>query len=107
MRRTFGAALAALRLSKALGSFAAVVVVAAIVVPVASSSKPVIEPLPAEDFTLPADFCGFEVAYEAEYGSMTLGSTSSPGGESIFVRCSPRAEGLNGGRGARPGSSRR
>jgi hypothetical protein len=64
MRRTFRAALAALRLSKALGSFAAVVVVAAIMVPVASSSKPVIEPLPAEDFTLPADFCGFEVAYD-------------------------------------------
>jgi hypothetical protein len=47
---------------KVLGSLAALVLVAAMTVPVAAASKPVIEPVPAEDFTLPADICGFEVA---------------------------------------------
>jgi hypothetical protein len=64
MRRTFGAALAALRLSRALSSLAGLVVVAAIVVPVAPASGPDIEPVPAEDFTLPADICGFEVGVQ-------------------------------------------
>ena len=64
MRRCFGAALAALRLSTALSSLAGLVVVAAIVVPVAAASGPDIEPVPAEDFTLPADICGFEVAVD-------------------------------------------
>src|SRR5262245_30427620 len=64
MRRSFGAAPAALRLSKGLSSlFAAFVVVAAIMVPAAAASKPVIQPLPAEDFTIPADICGFEVEH--------------------------------------------
>jgi hypothetical protein len=49
---------------KALGSLAALVTVAAITVPVAAASGPVIEPLPAEDFTIPADICGFEVAVD-------------------------------------------
>jgi hypothetical protein len=49
---------------KALSSLAALATVAAITVPVAAASKPVIEPLPAEDFTLPADICGFEVAVD-------------------------------------------
>ena len=49
---------------KALSSLAALVVVAAITVPVAAASRPVIEPLPAEDFALPADICGFEVAVD-------------------------------------------
>ena len=47
---------------KALSTVAALVMVAAITVPVAAASRPVIEPLPAEDFTIPADICGFEVA---------------------------------------------
>jgi hypothetical protein len=64
MRRSFEAALAALRLSTALSSLAALVVFAAIVVPVAAASGPDIEPVPAEDFTLPADICGFEVAVD-------------------------------------------
>jgi hypothetical protein len=64
MRRCFGAVLAALRLSTALSSLAGLVVVAAIVVPIAAASGPDIEPLPADDFTLPADICGFEVAVD-------------------------------------------
>jgi hypothetical protein len=47
---------------QALSSLVALVVVAAITVPLAVASGPVIEPLPAEDFTIPADICGFEVA---------------------------------------------
>jgi hypothetical protein len=46
---------------KALSSLAALVIVSAITVPVAAASKPVIEPVPAEDFAIPADICGFEV----------------------------------------------
>jgi hypothetical protein len=49
---------------KALSSLTALMIVAAITVPVATASRPVIEPLPAEDFTLPADICGFEVAVD-------------------------------------------
>ena len=64
MRLRFGAALAALPLSKALSSLAGLVVAAAIVVPVAAASRPDIEPVPAEDFTLPADICGFEVGVD-------------------------------------------
>ena|SRR5215211_3804741 len=64
MRRWFGAALAALRLSKAFRGLAALVVVAAIMVPVAAASKPVIEPLPAEDFTISSEICGFDVAVD-------------------------------------------
>ena len=47
---------------KALSTVAALAIFAAITVPVATASRPVIEPLPAEDFTIPADICGFEVA---------------------------------------------
>jgi hypothetical protein len=47
-----------------MGSLAALVLFAAIVVPAASASKPVIERLPAEDFTIPADICGFEVSVD-------------------------------------------
>ena len=64
MRLRFGAALAALRLRTALSSLAGLVVAAAIVVPVAAASRPDIEPVPAEDFTLPADICGFEVGVD-------------------------------------------
>jgi hypothetical protein len=64
MRRWFEAVSAVLRLSTALSSLSALVVVAAIMVPAAAASKPVIEPLPAEDFTLPTDICGFEVAVD-------------------------------------------
>ena len=64
MRLRFGAALAALPLSKALSSLAGLVVAAAIVVPVAAASRPDIEPVPAEDFTLPADICGFDVSVD-------------------------------------------
>jgi hypothetical protein len=49
---------------QALSSLVALVVVAAITVPLAVASGPVIEPLPAEDFTIPADICGFEVAVD-------------------------------------------
>jgi hypothetical protein len=50
---------------KVLSSLAALLIVAAIAVPVAATSgPPVIEPLPAEDFTIPADICGFEVAVD-------------------------------------------
>jgi hypothetical protein len=45
-------------------SLAALMLVAAIAVPVAAADKPVIEPLPAEDFTIPASICGFEVTVE-------------------------------------------
>ena len=44
------------------GAVPVLVSVAAILVPVATASKPVIEPLPADDFTIPADICGFDVA---------------------------------------------
>jgi hypothetical protein len=50
---------------KVLSSLAALLIVAAIAVPVAAASgPPVIEPQPAEDFTIPADICGFEVAVD-------------------------------------------
>ena len=49
---------------QALSSLVALVIVAAITVPLAVASGPVIEPLPAEDFTIPADICGFEVAVD-------------------------------------------
>jgi hypothetical protein len=45
----------------AISSVAALIVVAAIAVPVAAAVPPVIEPVPAEDFTVPASVCGFEV----------------------------------------------
>jgi hypothetical protein len=64
MRRWFGAALVALRLSKGFRGLAALMVVAGIMVPVAAASKPVIEPLPAEDFIIPAEICGFDVAVD-------------------------------------------
>jgi hypothetical protein len=48
----------------AISSLAALMVVAALAVPVAAADKPVIEPLPAEDFTIPASICGFEVMVE-------------------------------------------
>jgi hypothetical protein len=47
-----------------ISSLAALMLVAAIAVPVAAADKPVIEPLPAEDFTVPASVCGFEVMVE-------------------------------------------
>jgi hypothetical protein len=49
---------------KVFSSLAALLIVAAITVPVAVASGPVIEPVPAEDFALPSDICGFEVAVE-------------------------------------------
>jgi hypothetical protein len=58
----FGAVAAAL--PRRMGSLAALVLFAAIVAPAASASKPVIERLPAEDFTIPADICGFEVSVD-------------------------------------------
>lgn len=48
----------------AISSLVAAMLVAAIAVPVAAADKPVIEPLPAEDFTVPASVCGFEVMVE-------------------------------------------
>jgi hypothetical protein len=44
--------------------FAALVIVAAIMVPAAAAAKPIIEPLSADDFTIPGDICGFEVAHD-------------------------------------------
>jgi hypothetical protein len=49
---------------KAMCSVAAVLLVAAISVPIAAADKPVIEPLPAEDFVVPASVCGFDVLVE-------------------------------------------
>ena len=50
---------------KVLSSLAALLILAAITVPVAAASgPPVIEPAPSEDFTIPADICGFEVGVE-------------------------------------------
>lgn len=45
-------------------SLAALMLVAVIAVPVAVADKPIIEPVPAEDFTVPASICGFEVLVE-------------------------------------------
>jgi hypothetical protein len=64
MRRWFGEGRAMLRLRRPLGVFAALGCVAAVLVPVAGASKPVIEPLPAEDFGLPPDICGFAVGVD-------------------------------------------
>lgn len=49
---------------KTVCSAAALLLVAAISVPVAAADKPVIEPLPAEDFVVPASVCGFDVLVE-------------------------------------------
>jgi hypothetical protein len=49
---------------KVISSVAALMLVAAVAVPVAAADKPVIEPVPAEDFTIPASVCGFEVMVE-------------------------------------------
>ena len=64
MRRWFGEGRAMLRLRRPLGFLAALGCVVAVVVPVAGASKPVIEPLPAEDFGLPPDICGFAVGVD-------------------------------------------
>lgn len=45
-------------------SLAALMLVAAIAVPVAAADKPVKEPSPSDDFTIPASICGFEVMVE-------------------------------------------
>jgi hypothetical protein len=45
-------------------SLAALMLVAAIAVPVAAADKPVKEPAPSDDFTIPASICGFEVTVE-------------------------------------------
>lgn len=45
-------------------SLVALLLAAAVSVPVAAADKPIIEPLPAEDFTVPASICGFEVGVE-------------------------------------------
>lgn len=45
----------------AISSLAALMLVAVIAVPVATADKPVIEPVPGDDFTVPASVCGFEV----------------------------------------------
>jgi hypothetical protein len=50
---------------KIVSSLAALLILGVIAVPVAAASgPPVIEPQPAEDFTIPADICGFEVAVD-------------------------------------------
>jgi hypothetical protein len=52
-------------MKKVVSSLAALLILAAIAVPVAAASgPPVIEPQPAEDFTIPEDICGFEVAVD-------------------------------------------
>lgn len=45
-------------------AFCAFMLVAAIAVPVATADKPVKEPSPSDDFTIPASICGFEVMVE-------------------------------------------
>jgi hypothetical protein len=45
-------------------SLAVLMLVAAIAVPVAAADKPVKEPAPSGDFTIPASICGFEVTVE-------------------------------------------
>jgi hypothetical protein len=52
------------KMRKTISSLVALMLVAAISVPVAAADKPVIEPVPAEDFTIPASICGFEVMAE-------------------------------------------
>jgi hypothetical protein len=64
MRRWSGAVPSVLRLRTGLFILSTLVVFAAIMVPRAAASKPVIEQLPAEDFTIPADICGFEVSVD-------------------------------------------
>jgi hypothetical protein len=49
---------------KGLVVLAAVALVAALAVPAALAEKPIREPLPADDFTIPATICGFEVEVE-------------------------------------------
>jgi hypothetical protein len=49
---------------KTMISLAALMLVAAIAVPVAAADKPVKEPSPSDDFTIPASICGFEVTVE-------------------------------------------
>ena len=49
---------------KAVTTLAALTLVAAVAVPAAFAERPVREPLPAEDFTLPASICGFELQVE-------------------------------------------
>jgi hypothetical protein len=48
----------------AISSLVALLLVAAIAVPVAAADKPVKEPSPSDDFTIPASICGFEVRVE-------------------------------------------
>ena len=43
---------------------AAASIAAALVAPAATAEKPIREPVPGDDFTLPASICGFEVAVE-------------------------------------------
>jgi hypothetical protein len=43
---------------------AAASIAAALVAPTATAEKPIREPAPGEDFTLPASICGFEVGVE-------------------------------------------
>lgn len=49
---------------KGVTTLAALLLVAAVAVPAAFAERPVREPLPAEDLTLPASICGFEVQVE-------------------------------------------
>jgi hypothetical protein len=49
---------------KTIGSLLALMLAAAIAVPVATAEKPVKEPAPSADFTIPASICGFEVMVE-------------------------------------------
>ena len=49
---------------KGLLVLAALAVVAALAVPAALAEKPIREPLPADDFPIPASICGFEVEVE-------------------------------------------
>ena len=43
---------------------AAATIAAALVTPTATADKPIREPVPGDDFTLPASICGFEVGVE-------------------------------------------
>jgi hypothetical protein len=53
-----------LKMRKTISSLVAFMLVAAIAVPVATADKPVKEPSPSDDFTIPASICGFEVMVE-------------------------------------------
>lgn len=49
---------------RALTTLAALTVVGACMVPAALADRPIREPVPASDLTLPAEICGFEVQLE-------------------------------------------